>query len=72
MDIYFSLHRYEVLQGPQYARLRIGVIADENQQIFPRGVGALSKVPGRYGEPTWLTEDYHSPHYKDVCCPVLH
>ncbi|KAF9468151.1 acyl-CoA dehydrogenase/oxidase [Collybia nuda] len=61
--IFFSLHRYEVLQKPQYIRLQIGVVAGEEQQIFPREVGALSKVP--YAEPTWLTQGYYSPYYKD-------
>lgn len=63
-SIFFSLHRYEVLQKPQYTRLQIGVVAGETQQIFPREVGALSKVP--YAEPTWLTPGYYSPYYKDV------
>lgn len=67
--VFFSLHRYEVLQKPQYARLQIGVVADEKQQIFPRSVGALSTVP--YAEPTWLTKGYYSPYYKDVCCSVI-
>ncbi|KAF8896257.1 acyl-CoA dehydrogenase [Infundibulicybe gibba] len=62
-DIFFSLHRYEVLQRPQYSRLQIGVVDGEEQQIFPREVGALSQVP--YAEPTWLTKGYHSPYYKD-------
>jgi len=61
--VFFSLHRYEVLQKPHLARLQIGVVMDEKQQIFPRAVGALSEVP--YGEPTWLTKGYYSPYYKD-------
>lgn len=63
-DAFFSLHRYEVLQRSQFARLRIGAIQGEKQQVWPRPVGALSKVP--YAEPTWLTEGYHSPYYKEV------
>ncbi|KAF5371822.1 hypothetical protein D9615_009550 [Tricholomella constricta] len=62
-DAFFSLHRHEVLLRPQYSRLQIGVVVGEEQQIFPRAVGALSKVP--YAEPTWLTEGYHNPYYKD-------
>ncbi|RDB26250.1 Isovaleryl-CoA dehydrogenase, mitochondrial [Hypsizygus marmoreus] len=62
-NVFFGLHRYEVLLKPQYARLQIGVVAGEEQQIFPRSVGTLSKVP--YAEPTWLTEGYYSPYYKD-------
>lgn len=64
-EAFFSLHRHEVLQRPQFARLQIGVIAGEKQQIHPRAAGALSKVP--YAEPTWLTPGFHSPYYKDVC-----
>ncbi|KAG6857225.1 hypothetical protein H0H87_007644 [Tephrocybe sp. NHM501043] len=62
-DTFFSLHRYEVLLKPQYSRLQIGTVVGEEQQIFPRALGALSKVP--YAEPTWLTEGYFSPYYKD-------
>ncbi|KAF8071704.1 acyl-CoA dehydrogenase [Lyophyllum atratum] len=62
-NLFFGLHRYEVLLKPQYSRLQIGVVAGEEQQIFPRALGALSKVP--YAEPTWLTQGYHSPYYKD-------
>ncbi|PPQ69172.1 hypothetical protein CVT26_003546 [Gymnopilus dilepis] len=62
-EAFFSLHRYEVLQRPQYKRLQIGSIAGQEQQIFPRGIGELSKVP--YAEPNWLTPGYYSPYYKD-------
>ncbi|KAF8071706.1 acyl-CoA dehydrogenase [Lyophyllum atratum] len=62
-EAFFSLHRYEVLQRPQYARLQVGTVVGQKQTIFPRAPGALSKVP--YSEPTWLTEGYHSPYYKD-------
>jgi len=68
-NVFFGLHRYEVLQRPQYARLQIGEVTDEKQQIFPRDVGALSKVP--YAEPSWLTKDYHTPYYRDVSCSTL-
>lgn len=63
-EVFFSLHRYEVLQRSQYARLQIGTVQGEEQQIWPRVVGALSEVP--YAEPTWLTKGYHSPYYKEV------
>ncbi|KAH0585432.1 hypothetical protein H2248_008673 [Termitomyces sp. 'cryptogamus'] len=62
-ETFFGLHRYEVLQRPQYARLQIGTVMGDRQTIFPREVGALSKVP--YAEPTWLTAGYHSPYYRD-------
>ena len=63
-ETFFGLHRYEVLQRPQYARLQIGTVMGEKQTIFPREVGALSKVP--YAEPTWLTAGFHSPYFRDV------
>ncbi|KAF8656808.1 hypothetical protein AX16_002358 [Volvariella volvacea WC 439] len=62
-EAFFSLHRYEVLQRPQYARLRIGIVNGEKQRIFPRAIGALSSVP--YAEPTWLSSGFHSPYYKE-------
>lgn len=31
---------------------------------MPREVGSLSKVP--YAEPTWLSDGFHSPYYKQV------
>ncbi|KAF9450323.1 acyl-CoA dehydrogenase, partial [Macrolepiota fuliginosa MF-IS2] len=62
-DAFFSLHRFEILQKPQYSRLAIGAIAGAEQQIFSKAVGGLSTVP--YAEPTWLTTGYHSPYYKD-------
>lgn len=62
-EAFFSLHRYEILQRPQYSRLAIGTLAGAEQQVFPKSVGGLSNVP--YAEPTWLTSGYHSPYYKD-------
>ncbi|TFK40294.1 acyl-CoA dehydrogenase [Crucibulum laeve] len=62
-DAFFSLHRFEVLLRPQYARLQIGTVVGQKQQIFPRAAGQLSSVP--YSEPTWLTPGYHSPYFKD-------
>jgi hypothetical protein len=63
-EAFFSLHRYEVLEKPQYQRLQIGVINGEKSVIHARIPGELSKVP--YAEPTWLTEGYHSPYYSEV------
>lgn len=61
---FFSLHRQEILHKPQYSRLVIGSLVGAEQQIFPKAIGALSKV--LYAEPIWLTPGYHSPYYKDV------
>ena len=63
-EAFFGLHRFEVLQKPQYARLQIGVVTGEKETIRPRAPGELSKVP--YAEPTWLVQGYHSPYYKEV------
>ncbi|KAF9496768.1 acyl-CoA dehydrogenase NM domain-like protein [Pleurotus eryngii] len=62
-DTFFSLHRHEVLLRPQYARLQIGVVPGETEQIKPRAIGAKSEIP--YAEPTWLMPGYHSPYYTD-------
>ncbi|KAJ3514588.1 hypothetical protein NLJ89_g2288 [Agrocybe chaxingu] len=62
-EAFFSLHRYEVLERPQYKRLVVGTITGQQQQIIPRAVGGLSKVP--YSEPAWLTPGYYSPYYKE-------
>ena len=63
-DVFFGLHRYEVLERPQYRRLQIGTIKGEQSRIRGRVAGELSKVP--YAEPTWLSEGYHSPYYTEV------
>lgn len=64
-EAFFSLHRYEVLQRPQYKRLQIGTIAGQVEQIHPRLPGELSTIP--YAEATWLTPGYYSPYYTEVC-----
>ena len=63
-EVFYGLHRHEVLEKPQYQRLQIGVIADEKSVIHGSVVGELSQVP--YAEPTWLSTGYHSPYYTDV------
>jgi len=63
-EAFFSLHRYEILEKPQYQRLQIGVIDGEKPVIHGRIAGELSKVP--YAEPTWLSPGYHSPYYSEV------
>jgi hypothetical protein len=64
-EAFYGLHRHEVLERPQYARLQVGVIRGEKSVITSRLIGGLSKVP--YGEPTYLTEGFHSPYYTEVC-----
>lgn len=60
-QVFFGLHRHEVLLKPQYSRLQIGKIHGQEEVIKPLAPGELSKVP--YAEPTWLSDGYHSPYY---------
>lgn len=60
--MFYGLHRHEVLERPQYARLRIGQLQHESPRIRSTK-GTLSRVP--YGEPTWLTPAFKSPYYND-------
>ncbi|TFK72941.1 peroxisomal acyl-CoA-dehydrogenase [Pluteus cervinus] len=62
-EAFFGLHRYEVLEKPQYKRLQVGVIEGEKSVIHGRSTGEISKVP--YAEPTWLAEGYHSPYFTE-------
>lgn len=62
--VFYGLHRQEVLQKPQYQRLRIGQIEGEKEKIRLKGPSDLSKVP--YAEPAWLTPDFVSPYFNDT------
>jgi hypothetical protein len=62
-EAFFGLHRHEVLLNPRYARLQIGTVEGQTEQIPPPLPGALSQVP--YAEPTWLSKGYHSPYFKE-------
>jgi hypothetical protein len=64
-EAFYSLHRAEVLEKPQYKRLQIGTIQGEASVIRAPIPGQLSLVP--YGEPSWLVEGFHSPYYTEVC-----
>ncbi|KAF5341470.1 hypothetical protein D9758_013941 [Tetrapyrgos nigripes] len=61
--VFYSLHRQEVLERPQYTRLIVGKIQDVEEQVTPRIPGSLSSVP--YAEPTWLSKEFTSPYYTD-------
>jgi hypothetical protein len=63
-EAFFGLHRYEVLERPQYQRLQVGVIAGEKSILHGRIPGEISSIP--YAEPTWLTPGYHSPYFSEV------
>lgn len=67
-EVFYSLHRHEVLERAPYQRLKIGTIAGEKSVIRWRVPGAISKVP--YGEPTWLSDGYFSPYFSDVRPPT--
>ena len=60
--VFYSLHRQEILQRPQYARLQIGVIAGEEAAIR-YSPETCSQVP--YAEPTWLAQGFYSPYFSD-------
>ncbi|TDL25501.1 acyl-CoA dehydrogenase NM domain-like protein [Rickenella mellea] len=62
-EAFFGLHRHEVLLKPQYARLQIGVLDGAQSVVSEPEPGARSMIP--YGEPTWLSDGYHSPYYRD-------
>ena len=64
-EAFYSLHRDEILEKPQYARLQIGTIAGEEPQLYGKVPGMISKVP--YAEPSWLAEGFTSPYYTEVC-----
>lgn len=68
-ESFFSLHRYEILNKPQYKRLIIGRIEGEESVIYDHIPGDPSIVP--YAEPTWLTKGYYSPYYTEARAPVL-
>ncbi|KAF8318489.1 acyl-CoA dehydrogenase NM domain-like protein [Clavulina sp. PMI_390] len=62
-ESFFGLHRHEILLKPNYARLQIGTIKGEKEEIVAPKPGDLSLVP--YAEAPWLTKGYYSPYYKD-------
>ncbi|EPQ31659.1 uncharacterized protein PFL1_00992 [Pseudozyma flocculosa PF-1] len=62
-DVFFGLHRREVLEKPQYARLIVGTIKGEQPKLKADPVGSPSRVP--YAEPSWLATGYHSPYFND-------
>ncbi|KAF5321250.1 hypothetical protein D9619_001152 [Psilocybe cf. subviscida] len=62
-QVFFGLHRHEVLLKPQYKRLQIGTVEGQQELIKPPVPGALSQVP--YAEPTWLSKGYYSPYYTE-------
>ena len=62
-DVFFGLHRQEVLQKPAYRRLNIGSIKGQKENIFPRAPGDIRTVP--YSEPSWLMPGFKSPYFRE-------
>ncbi|KAG8918275.1 hypothetical protein FRC02_002492 [Tulasnella sp. 418] len=62
-EVFYQLHRHEVLLKPAYTRLQVGTIEGSKPSIKTLAPGELSPVP--YAEPTWLSKGYHSPYYKE-------
>nr|GAT46153.1 predicted protein [Mycena chlorophos] len=60
-QVFFGLHRLEVLQRPQYKRLAIGTVHGQKSLLQPPPPGHISRVP--YAEATWLVPGYSSPYY---------
>ncbi|GAA5998683.1 uncharacterized protein JCM10292_007157 [Rhodotorula paludigena] len=60
-EAFFGMHRAEVLS--KYGRYLIGTVEGQKPRIILPTKGTLSPVP--YAEPTWLSEGYKSPYYKD-------
>lgn len=59
-DAFFGLHRHEILLKPNYARLQIGTIKGEKEEITAPKPGDLSLVP--YAEAPWLTKGMLCSH----------
>lgn len=59
-DLFYSLHRQDVLAKPSAERLKVATVADEAPLIRPWS-DTPSAVP--YGEPSWLVPDFASPYF---------
>lgn len=55
------MHRSDVLI--KYGRYVIGTVEGQKPRVILPTPGTLSPVP--YAEPSWLSEGYYSPYYKD-------
>ncbi|KAG8765620.1 hypothetical protein FRC12_007395, partial [Ceratobasidium sp. 428] len=62
-EAFLAIHRAEVLEKPQYTRLRIGSLIEKLRTKENSAEYRLSKVP--YGEPTWLLPNFTSPYYNE-------
>jgi hypothetical protein len=62
-QVFFGLHRLEVLYRPQYARLQIGTIRGQQPLIKPLSADEISQVS--YAEPSWLLPGFSSPFHNE-------
>ncbi|KAF8292381.1 acyl-CoA dehydrogenase NM domain-like protein [Clavulina sp. PMI_390] len=62
-DVFFGLHRQEILLTSRYARLQIGTVVGQKELIPTPKIGDLSQMP--YGEPSWLAEGHYSPYFSE-------
>ncbi|CCL98179.1 uncharacterized protein FIBRA_00173 [Fibroporia radiculosa] len=70
-EVFYSLHRHEVLERPQYKRLQVGIIQGQEPKIHATiHDGAISKVP--YAEPSWLVDGYYSPYFTEASSGSSH
>jgi alkylation response protein AidB-like acyl-CoA dehydrogenase len=61
-ELFFSLHRAEVLAEPRYAKLRVGTLRDAAAAAMP-AVAALGVTPYAEGAGFWRK---HSPYYNET------
>ena len=59
-NAFYALHRQDILQRPQYARLQVGTLEGE-EPIIKFAPSEISEVP--YAEPTWLAKGFFSPYF---------
>ncbi|KAF8325547.1 acyl-CoA dehydrogenase [Cantharellus anzutake] len=69
-DLFFSLHRQEVLAKSAYQRLIIGTVKGQQQRIIPRQPGDIKRIP--YSEANWLAAGFFSPYFKESHRKFLH
>lgn len=56
--VFYGLHRSEILQRPQYQKLKIGQIEGQSQKIRPQLAGEASRVSRTIGGRNATDERY--------------
>ena len=62
-ELFFSLHRAEVLAEPRYAKLRVGTLRGDDGTAASAPAAALGVTPYAEGAGFWRK---HSPYYNDT------